>query len=190
MPSSSRDDAPDAPREVIRPLLRARQVREFTPEPPTPDQLAAILDAARWSGSSQNSQPWRFIVIRHIGSIRAIANAGMTLTRSLQTATVAVAIVLPINPERATSLAYDEGRVAERILVAAGMLGLGAAIAWIKTDARSVVTELLGLPPDRMVRTIMAIGWPTDAARAPKTPPGTARLPRELVVFGERWPAG
>ncbi len=190
MSSSSPGDAPATPRDVVRPLLRARQVRDFTPEPPTAGQLDAILDAARWSGSSQNSQPWRFIVIRDIGSIRAIANAGLSLTRSLQTATAAVAIVLPVNPDRAVSLAYDEGRAAERILVAAGMVGLAAGIAWIKTEARPVVTELLALPPDRMVRTIMAIGLPTDAARAPKAAPGTARLPREAVVFEERWPAG
>jgi nitroreductase len=174
----------------VGPLRRTRQVRDFTPEPPTADQLDAILDVARWSGSSQNSQPWRFIVIRDPDTIRTIGNAGLTLTRSLLTATAAVAIVLPVNPERAVSLAYDEGRVSERILVAAGVLGLGAGIAWIKTDARPVVTELLALPPDRMVRTIMAIGRPTDAARAPKSAPGTARLPREAVVFQERWPAG
>ena len=52
------------PLERVRPLLRARQVREFTPEPPTDADLEALTEVARWTGSSRNSQPWRFIVIR------------------------------------------------------------------------------------------------------------------------------
>jgi len=62
MPSRSGDDGPGTPRAAVRPLLRTRQVREFTPEPPSDEQLDAILEVARWTGSSQNSQPWRFVV--------------------------------------------------------------------------------------------------------------------------------
>jgi hypothetical protein len=121
--------------------------------------------------------------------IRNIANAGMTLTRSLQTATAAIAIVLPVDPEQATSLAYDEGRAAERMLTAASMVGIAGAIAWLKGPARTVVAEWLGLPPDRMIRTVMALGSPTEAALAPRQPPGEARLPRAELVSEERWPS-
>ena len=50
------------------------------------------------------------------------------------------------------------------------------------------VQEILQLPDGWMVRTVMALGHPTDAARQPKSPPGEARLPREAVVFRERLP--
>jgi hypothetical protein len=70
------------------------------------------------------------------------------------------------------------------------MLGLGAGIAWIRTDVREAVREILHLPPDWFVRTVMAIGHPTDAARRPKSAPGQGRLPRAQVVFAERWPEG
>src|SRR5262245_37278 len=53
-----------APSEVVRPLVRTRQFREFTDEAPTDAQLEAILDAARWTGSAGNEQPWRFVVVR------------------------------------------------------------------------------------------------------------------------------
>ncbi len=189
MPDDHRASVP-GPADAIRPLLRTRQFREFTAVPPTAEELDAIVDAARWSGSSQNTQPWRFVVIHDEASIRRIAAAGMPLTRSLQTATAAVAIVLPVSPERAVSLAYDDGRAAERMLIAASMLGLGAGIAWIKADTRPVVADLLAMPADRMVRTIVAIGRPTASARAPKSEPGSARLPRSEVVFEDRWPGG
>jgi nitroreductase len=190
MSSTPRPEPDPHPRAAVRPLLRTRQVREFTAEPPTDAQLDAILEVARWTGSSKNTQPWRFILIRDPAVIREMADAGMTLTRSLQSATAAIAIVLPGDPEQATSLAFDEGRAAERMLTAASMVGIAGAVAWLKGPARTIVAERLGLPPDRMIRTVMALGSPTDAARAPKRPPGTARLPREELVFEERWPSG
>jgi nitroreductase len=176
------------PHEAIRPLLRVRQVREFTDQPVSPDVLAAIADAARWSGSSQNKQPWRFILIREPSTLRAIAEAGLPHTRSLVTAAAAIAIVLPQEPGSGVSHGYDEGRAAERILIAASLLDLGAGIAWINSEARPDVAALLGLPEDRFVRTIAAIGHPTAAALEPKKPRGEARLPREETVFNERWP--
>jgi len=183
-------DTPTPAAARVRPLVRVRQFREFTSEGLGPGDLEAITDAARWSGSSRNSQPWRFIVITEPETISRIAVAGLPQTRSLPTAQAAVAIALPDDPAAATSLAYDDGRAAERMLIAASMLGLGAGIAWIRTDVRDAVREILELPADWFVRTVMAIGHPTDAARRPKSAPGHARLPREQVVFAERWPEG
>lgn len=150
--------------------------------------LDALADVARWTGSSRNTQPWRFIVVTNESTIREIAAIGLPQTRSLRTATAAIAIVLPAEEGRDVGHAYDDGRVAERILIGAGLLDLGAGIAWVRSDVRSQVGALLGLPPDRYIRTIVALGHPTEAARRPKSPPGEARLPRDETVFEERWP--
>lgn len=174
--------------EAVRPLLRVRQVREFTDAPVDPAALDAVADAARWSGSSRNTQPWRFIVIREPTTLRALAEAGLPQTRSLATARAAIAIALPTEPGRRVVHGYDEGRAAERMLIAASLLDLAAGIAWIRSEVRPAVAGLLGLPQDRFVRTVVAIGHPTDAARKPKSAPGEARLPREETVFSERWP--
>ncbi len=178
-----------SPRDTVRPLLRTRQVREFTDEPLTDAELDAIADAGRWSGSSKNEQPWRFIVIRDLATIRAFHDAGLPQTRSLKTATAAVAIVLPAQRERLVSDAYDDGRAAERMLIAANMLGLGGGIAWIRFDVLETARRLLGLPEDRIVRTVLSLGHPTEAALRPKSKPGEARRPRDEAVFEERWPA-
>lgn len=177
------------PAEVLRPLRRTRQVREFEPTPVDRAALDALVDVARWTGSSRNSQPWRFIVVTDPSTLRAFHAAGLPQTRGLATATAAIAIVLPSDPARAIHDAYDDGRVAERILVAARMLDLGAGISWIRQDVRPAAAALLGLPADRMVRTIVQLGHPTAAARAPQSAPGAARLPRAEVVFDEGWPA-
>lgn len=151
--------------------------------------LDAIADVARWSGSSRNTQPWRFIVVTDQAVLRQLEAIGMPQTRSLRTATAAIAIVLPANGGHELGDAYDEGRAAERILIAAGLLDLAAGIAWIRSDVRAAVDEVFGLPTDRFVRTIMALGHPSDAARQPKSAPGEARLAREETVFYERWPS-
>lgn len=188
MPDRPIPPGPIKPRDAIRPLLRTRQVREFTDEPLDDDTLDALVDAARWTGSSRNEQPWRFIVIREPETIRRLHEAGVPQTRSLRTAAAALAIVLPEDPERAMSRAYDDGRAAERVLIAATMLGVAAGIAWIRPDVLPAAREILGLPEDRIVRTVLSLGHPSEAAKRPKTAPGSARLPRKETVFEERWP--
>lgn len=182
------DGSSDSPRARVRPLLRTRQIREFTPDPLRDDELDAIVEAARWTGSSRNEQAWRFIVVRDEAALRRFAEVGLPQTRSLRTASAAIAIVLPDEPDAAISRAYDEGRAAERMLVASTLLGLGAGIAWIRPDVLPAAREVLGLPEDRLVRTIVAVGHPSEAARRPKSAPGQARLSRDEVVFAERWP--
>jgi nitroreductase len=177
------------PDERLRALRHTRQYREFEPRPVDPADLDALVDVARWSGSSQNTQPWRFIVIRDPATIRAIHELGMPQTRGLATAPAAIAITMPSDEKRAIGRAYDEGRAAERILVGAGMLDLGAGISWLTPNIRDEVGRMLRLPEDRMVRTIVQVGHPTAVALKLKSIHGEARLPREEVVFEERWPS-
>ena len=170
------------PIDQLRPLIRTRQYREFTTDAVADDELRALAQVWRWSGSSSNSQPWRFVVVRDESILRQIAEVAAPQTRALRTAMAAIAISMPSDPSRAVSHAYDEGRVAERILVAASMLGLGAGITWVRDEFRSQVGSLLGVGDDRFVRTIMAIGHPTEQARLPRTAPGAARHPFDELV--------
>ena len=180
----------DSLADRLRPLRRTRQFREFSAEPVDRAALDAIADVGRWSGSSQNTQPWRFILLTDEATIRRIAAMGMPSTRSLQTATAAIAIAMPAAEGRQVGYAFDEGRAAERMLIAAGLIDLGAGIAWIRADIRDAVGEIFDLPPDRFIRTIVSLGHPTEAARRPKSGAGSARLPRDETVFKERWPKG
>jgi nitroreductase len=177
------------PDERLAALRHTRQYREFEPRPVDTADLDALVDVGRWSGSSQNTQPWRFIVIRDSATIRTIHELGLPSTRGLATAPAAIAIAVPKDDKKAVSIAYDEGRATERILIAAGMLDLGAGISWMILRIRDEVGRILGLPDDRVVRTIVQVGHPTAAARKPKSAPGQARLPRDQVVFEERWPS-
>jgi nitroreductase len=168
--------------DVLKPLVRTRQFRQFTSQPVADEVLRALAQVARWSGSSRNSQPWRFLLVRDVVLIRRIAEIGHPQTRSLLTAMAALAITLPEDDQGEVSYAYDDGRVAERVLIGASMLGMGAGIAWVRSDVRQEIDELLRVGSGRFVRTIMAIGHPSEEGRAPKSPPGQARLPLDELV--------
>jgi nitroreductase len=164
---------------VLRALRRTRQVRQFTDEPIADADLTEILRVARWSGSSTNWQPWTFIVVHERVDMEHVARLA-PYARHVADAAVAIAIEMPgENPEWE---AYDEGRVGERILVAAGALGLGAAIGWADGDERPAVAEFLGVTAPHYVRTIISIGHPTERARQPRSAPGSARRPLSELV--------
>lgn len=176
------------PLEAVRPLIRVRQMREFSSKRVTREEMEAITEVARWSGSSRNEQPCRFVAMRNRELILRIAELGLPQTRGLPTANAAIAIVLPDESERELARAFDDGRAAERILVAANLLGMGGGISRVRADVRPGINEALKLPSNRSVRTIVAIGYPTAEALEPKSRPGKARLPREAVIYEERWP--
>jgi nitroreductase len=177
-----------SPVELVTPLIRVRQARAFTGKRVTKAEMDAVTEVARWSGSSRNEQPCRFIALRDKALIRTVADLGLPQTRGLPTANAAVAIVVPDEPERELSRAFDDGRAAERLLVAAHLLGLGGGISRVRPDVRGGINELLNLPSNRSVRTIVAIGHPTEDALQPKSRPGQARLPREAVISDGHWP--
>src|SRR4051794_39366298 len=168
--------------ETIRPLIRTRQIREFSSEPVSEEQLRALAEVARWTGSGGNWQPWRLVIIRDEPLLRRLAEIAMPQTRSLHTAMAAMAISLPKDPEKTVITAYDEGRLAERVLVGATMLGLGGGIAWIREQFRSDIQAALGVSDDRFVRTIIAVGHPSEGARTYRQAPGEARLPLDELV--------
>ena len=69
------DGSTGTAKDLVQPLVRVRQIRQYTSEPVTDEEMAAITDAARWSGSSANQQPWRFIVIRDRTTLDALHTA-------------------------------------------------------------------------------------------------------------------
>lgn len=164
---------------VLRALRRTRQVRRFTDEPVAEADIQAILEVCRWTGSSTNTQQWHFIVIRDARVRRRIAEVAR-YARHVGGAPLAIAIEMP--GDDAETDAYDEARVAERILIAAGAMDLGAGIGWAEGPEWPAIRELLGVQAPAFVRTIVSIGHPTDEARRPRTGPGTGRRPLEEFV--------
>jgi nitroreductase len=170
-------------------LLRSlRAVRQLRPDPLPEDVLRNILEVARWSGSAGNRQPWEFVVVRDramLGRLSSIegANAG-----HLATAGAGIAIV--IHAEVPDLDAYDEGRLAERILLAAAAQGLGAAVGHFTGPgdtwaASSEAKRLLGVPERFVLRETISVGYPATHLEKTPNPPG--RKPLDQLVHLDRY---
>jgi nitroreductase len=164
---------------VLRALRRTRQIRDFRPTAVPDEVLEQILDVARWTGSAMNRQPWTFLVIRDRERLKRLAEIAPNASH-VGRAPAVIAIVMP--GEKSEMDSYDEARAAERIMIAAEALGLGAGIGWASDNTREPVRKELGLTPPTFVRSFVSIGYATPAAAQPKTPKGQARKPLSEVV--------
>jgi len=165
-------------------LLRGlRQVRQFGPEPVARAILDDILEVGRWTGSGMNRQPWDFVLLQQRETLRAIAAAeggGSHL------ASAAAAIIIVMAGERSEIETFDEGRLTERLLLAAAAHGVAAGIWWFK-DEGAAARRLLGIPPERRVRTAVSFGYPPPTPAAASAPRGDGRKPADEVVHEEHW---
>lgn len=169
-------------------LTKLRQTRSFTDQPIPQEIVDTLLKIAQWSGSSKNSQPWHFVVVDEAETLRKLSEAG-GFTQFLAGAKLAIVILMDGTSPR--SNAYDEGRVSERLMLAAAAYGLGSGTGWFSTpDAQQQVREVLGVPEDWDVWSAVAFGYPdtSESQRASSVTGG--RLPLDEIVsygrFGEK----
>jgi nitroreductase len=175
---------PQPARPLLRTMRQVRSVRSFRPDPVPDEFITEILEVARWTGSASNSQPWTFVVVRERATLGAIAAASPNVRH---VAGAAAAIVIVMDGDSPEIETFDEGRVTERILVAATALGLASAIGWIMPAGAAAVAALLGVPGGRRVRTLVSLGYPTEEGSRPKSAPGVARRPLAELVRFERF---
>ena len=146
-------------REVTEEIRKVRQARLYRPDPVPDDVLNELLELVRWTGSSRNTQPWRFIVIRDKEQLRRVSQLRTPIN---WVADAPLAIALVLDGENPLSEAFDEGRVTERLLIGASLLGLGGGTAWFGDDAQQAEGKrVLGIPQERFARSVVVIGYPT-----------------------------
>lgn len=87
--------------------------------------------------------------------------------------------------ERVEQETYDEGRLSERFMLAASAHGVGSSIGWLVGEGRDAAKEFLGIPPDRLVRTAISLGYPNEETRRAR--PGQVRKPLAAFVHEERY---
>src|SRR5215213_3008075 len=147
------------PTSVVEEIRTLRQAREYYPDPVSEAHLAQLLEVARWTGSSRNSQPWHFVVITDPAVLRQISELRPPIAW-VAAAPLAIAIVL--DGGDVASEAYDEGRVTERLLIAARSRGLGGGVAWFgDADQQAEGKRILGIPAERTARSVVIVGYPT-----------------------------
>ena len=179
--------------DLLIPLLRQRwSPREFDPSHEvTADEVAALLEAARWAPSAGNSQPWAFHALPRSSSDRAVVEgmlAGSAKPWALDASLLVVNLchtrVEDTDWEYSEFAAYDLGQAVAHMTVQAQAMGL--ACRQFRAFDKDALTAVLEVPPHWEVLTMTAIGTvPPSATRSPGAevrvptvawPPETGRL--------------
>lgn len=168
---------------VLTALRSLRQSRRFLPTPIVHEDLEQLLEVARWTGSAKNSQPWHLVVVTDPATNGALAECG-AFAGFLEG--VAASIVVAVEGE-GRSVAYDDGRLQERVMLAAAGLGLGGGTAWFSDDeSRHRVRDLLDLPARFEPWSAIGLGY-TDTAQSQASPQLSGRKPIEEIVSWGRY---
>jgi nitroreductase len=168
--------------DEIRFLRSMRVVRRYADRPIPDAVLADILEVGRWTGSSKNTQPWEIVVVRDRAMLDRLAKLGQ-FAGHLAGARADLVLVM-----ETAGNAFDCGRLAERLMLAAWAHGIGSCIGSIwPDDNMRKAKELLGIPQDRWLRPTVALGYPADAeaTRLRSTPHMVGVIPLGRRPLGE-----
>ncbi len=174
----------DNPAGVVEAIRTVRQARKYAADPVSAEDLEQLLQVARWTGSSRNTQPWHYIVIDDKEVLRKISQLRDPINW-VAGAPLAIGIVLTGDSKIAE--AYDEGRVTERLLVAARMLGLGGGVAWFgDADQVKEGKRILGIPEERTARSVVVLGHVTSTKDTrPNANIGGRKQMSEIVSYNQ-----
>ena len=176
-------------RAVTRLFRSMRAVRRFSDRPIPIDVLLDILNAARWTGSSKNAQPWEVVVVRERATLEALSQLGQ-FAGHLAGAQAALILVMD-----SASNAFDCGRLAQNAMLAAWAHGVGSCIGSLFPEEHLArAKDLLGIPPEKWVRQTISLGYPAgpEALRVSSTPrtatvlPSLGRKPLDHFASWER----
>src|SRR4051812_22588356 len=114
--------------ETAAALEACRDVRQFAPEPLADEHLRVILEAGRAAPSSQNWQPWNFVVVTEPARRKALAEVWVGAGHVVGAA-AAIALVGPKPTDARTHdrVHYDLGQATMCMILAALDVGVVSA---------------------------------------------------------------
>lgn len=138
--------------EAVKTMLA---VRSYADEPIPDDVVTRIVEAGRLTGSSRNKQHWDFVVVRDLEALQRLG--GLARTGSyIAEAALAIAVVVPDGP-----VGYIDGaRATQDMMLTAWEAGIGSN--WVGNVNTAEIKDLLNVPQDRLVLTVIPFGYPTE----------------------------
>ncbi len=183
--------------ETIETLRQRVSVRDYDPQAPVDEAtVSAILNAARRTATSSNTQTYSFVVVRdpatkaqlaelaggqqHIIDAPVFVAVCADISR-MQQAAALQSTPLAVNLELSMVAIVDAAIAGQSASLAAESLGLGTVMIGAMRNHPQQAAELLGLPQGVFIVYGMCIGWPTQ--RTPQKP----RHPESAVIHYERY---
>jgi nitroreductase len=136
-------------------IASKRELRSYDERPVSANAQKRILEAGRVAGSSKNRQSRRFVVVRDPERVQQVAQAVYAPDNVLGAALVVAVVVAGKGPT-----AFDAGRAAQNMMLAASNDGIGSCPNGV-ADA-GAMAQLLGLVDGESVATVLTFGHPVN----------------------------
>jgi nitroreductase len=149
--------------DILEVIKTRRSIRKYTPDSITEQEIDKILEAGRWAPSADNSQPWKFIVLRDPERRKKLADI---LTWGKFISQAASGIAVTVNPKTSECPVQDGAAATQNMLLEAHSLGLGAC--WIgvyDSEDEASARKVLNIPEDERLLSIIAMGRPAETPR-------------------------
>ena len=160
-------------------IVTKLEVREFDANLAVASEIRLkILESARLTGSSLNTQPWRFIVVQNLDNLKKLSDDS---TSGKWVSGANFAIIVITNPYFRFHL-IDAGKVVQNMQLAAWNFGVGSALFTGINEQK--MREDFAIPLDYKPVIVVGFGYPKKKITG-KTKKKN-RLPmNELVSFEE-----
>jgi len=191
-------------------VLRQRACRAFRPDDVSDDVVERLLEAATHAPSAENRQPWVFVVVRDPGRRAAIgalnrrawegggrSHSEGRLTQSLleevdqgaQGGVAAAPVLVVVGGDTRVGdrrvLAPSIFPAIQNMLLAAGALGLGAALTTLPLVFGDELAEIVGFSFEVQPMAVVPLGWPQRPLGPPRRLPVADKAHRD--TFGSPW---
>ena len=155
------------------------EVREFSHRAVTPDIQLKVLEAARMTGSSRNTQHWRFILVKDRANLDRLADSSTTgpWVRGSN-----FAIIVLTDP-KVPGYMIDTGRVLQDMQLAAWDLGVGSGI-YTGVDEQKLRRDFR-IPDNLKPTAFLGFGYPVKKVTGRKK----SRKKMEEIAFSETFGA-
>ncbi|MFQ5692480.1 MAG: nitroreductase family protein [Nitrospinota bacterium] len=139
--------------DVHKAIQTRYAVRDFRPDPLPEEVLLRILEAGRLAPSQRNRQQWHFVTVQNRDTLKKLGELASTGPFIAQ-APLAIVVVM----QGAKMPRIDAARAVQNMILAAWAEGVGTC--WVGGIDRDQVKNLLGIPEDAEVITILPFGYP------------------------------
>lgn len=178
---------------MIKAIETRRSIRKYKNKPVEEEKIKELIESARLAPSGDNSQPWNFIIVKSQEMREKLAAVSHNQKWMAQAPLFIVCVADIRSRIKDGELFIDESSdipevkqmirdtaiAAEHIVLQAEDMGLGTCwIAWFK---QKEIKEVLGVPDDKYVLSIIIVGY------ADEEPNMRPRKNAEDIVRHEKW---
>ena len=169
--------------DLYEAIKTRKSVRRFQNLPIEEGTLTKLLDAAHLAPSANNSQEWRFVVVRDAETRKALADAASKQDFVAEAPVVIVCCAETDGDVMRCGLQrypVDVTLAIDHLMLAAAAEGLGTC--WVGAFNPGRVKTILKIPEGVEVVAVLPLGYPEYPEAQDKN-----RLPLDRIVHHETW---